>query len=309
MTKLFQGVQLKNKPVVFSQECRLIYTHSALLMLQIRLSEVCQLVLLLETFIFLLSNLYDEVKFSTGWCRWTGWGLGGWWISEIGGSAAATWRCQCRRLRSSLWEKKVLRWWENSQDIGSINKHWLYPQTCPPCEKRPGRKRICRCLSCHRSPPDNKQVCVTYILNNKFTSCSAFNTLLPSAQDWCVHWRFWAQASMWRRIGHSDSGSWSLHVGANHLGPETHLRTQMSVNMRNEFLSVLLYRGKHDPWLLWWCSYHRLCRKLDIMTAPWKWGRGISGRRLHLRNKPHLPPLSNTYHANAKVFLSWSSWF
>lgn len=41
MTKLFQWVQLKNKPVVFSQECRLIYTHSSLLMLQIRLSEVC----------------------------------------------------------------------------------------------------------------------------------------------------------------------------------------------------------------------------------------------------------------------------
>lgn len=144
--------------------------------------------LLLETFIFCLLNLYDEVKFSTGWCRWTGWGLGGWWISEIGGSAAATWRCQCRRLRSSLWEKTVLHWWDNSHDTGSIKNHWLYPQTCPPCGRRPRRKRICRCLSCHRSPPDNKEVCVTDILGNKFTPCSAFNTicyLLPRT-DVCI---------------------------------------------------------------------------------------------------------------------------
>lgn len=39
-------------------------------------------------------------------------------------------------------------------------------QTCPPCGRRPKRRRICRCLSCRRSPPGNRH---TQILFNSLT--------------------------------------------------------------------------------------------------------------------------------------------
>lgn len=74
----------------------------------------------------------------------------------------------------------------------------LYPQTCPPYGRRPGRKRICRCRSCHRSPPEYKQakqvtnisMCRVFwhmhyfsVINKLF--CFFFDYLLPRA-DVCI---------------------------------------------------------------------------------------------------------------------------
>lgn len=40
----------------------------------------------------------------------------------------------------------------------------FYPQTCPPCGRRPRRRRIYRCRSCHRSPPGKKAKTVIIII-------------------------------------------------------------------------------------------------------------------------------------------------
>lgn len=40
--------------------------------------------------------------------------------------------------------------------VGSV-----YPRTCRPCERRPGRKKTSHFLSCHRSPPGNHRKSVS----------------------------------------------------------------------------------------------------------------------------------------------------
>lgn len=64
-------------------------------------------------------------------------------------------------------------------------------QTCPPCGRRPKRRRICRCPSCHRSPPGNKHTqrlfnSLTWDLSLPFRSPLGFKSqhvgyLLPRA--------------------------------------------------------------------------------------------------------------------------------